>query len=569
MVEGVSVRRVRLRAKLILVVMLALVPIGALSVWQGLANHKAMNALLDDQLVVGAMALAQRERDNFIVAERSLLILTQNQDVRTMGPGCTDGLKPGLLAGIGVLNIIRSDASGTVRCSIAPFDPGQSLADQQWWQDGIRREAFSVSAPTIGPIVKKPVLIAMLPIFTAAGENDGAVSISIDFKQLDRSMAGELADTGDNAEMVVLPMGQVVATNSEVSVLPQFKPDLPIGRVAEVTDADGVVWRYSAAPIFSSSLHAVHAKPNPRLLAQASSMVLDNLVIPILAIVFTSLAIWIATHRLVVHWLESLTRLTDKFAAGEYRGDPAYFEDAPSEIAALSQHLHTMAGAIEQRGNELGAALQAKTNMTLEIHHRVKNNLQLVSSLLHMQSRQLTDPTARLSLDQARSRIGALSEIHRILYEGSNDSEQGEVNLRPLLVQLCYQLRTLHRHLGNIELTSDIQDHLVPLDVAIPLSLFAVEAITNAFRHAYPGGNLGKIGLVCRVVENEIQLSVTDQGVGFVQNHRAESMGSQLMNAFAAQLGGTFVVASNVGSGSKVTLRFPISLANQNLPDEA
>jgi two-component sensor histidine kinase len=567
--EEVSVRRVRLRAKLILVVMMTLVPIGGLSVWQGLANHKAMNALLDDQLVVGALALAQRERDNFMVAERSLLILSQNEDVRTMGSRCTDSLKPGLLAGIGVLNIVRSDASGTVRCSIAPFDPGQSLAGQQWWQDGIRRAAFSVSAPTIGPIVKKPVLIAMLPIFTAAGANDGAVSISIDFEQLDRSMGGELADKGDNAEMVVLAMGQVVATNSRAGALPQFKPDQAIGRVAEVTDADGVVWRYSAAPIFSSSLHAVHSRPKPKLLVRVSSMLLDNLLLPILAIVFTSLAIWIATHRLVVHWLESLIRLTNKFAAGEYGGDPAYFEDAPSEIAALSKHLHTMAGAVEQRDNELSAALLAKTNMTLEIHHRVKNNLQLVSSLLHMQSRQLTDPTARLSLDQARSRIGALSEIHRILYEGSNDSEQGEVNLRPLLVQLCYQLRVLHKHLGHIELTSDIQDYMVALDVAIPLSLFAVEAITNAYHHAYPRGNQGKIELACRVVENEILLSVTDQGIGFPQNHRAESMGSRLMNAFAYQLGGSFVVASNIGGGSQVTLRFPISPTNQDLPDEA
>jgi len=141
--------------------------------------------------------------------------------------------------------------------------------------------------------------------------------------------------------------------------------------------------------------------------------------------------------------------------------------------------------------------------------------------------------------------------------------------LRPLLGQLCYQLRVLHRHPGHIELTSDVQDHMVPLDVAIPLSLFVVEAITNAFRHAYPDGHQGKIGLACRVVENELQLSVTDEGVGFSQDRQLESMGSQLMNAFAAQLGGTIVITSNVGSGSQVMLKFPIDPAEQDLPDAA
>lgn len=561
--------RVTLRGKLILVIMMALVPISALSIWQGLANRKAINTLLDDQLVVGALAMAERDRDSFMVAERSLLIVSQNQDVRTMGPRCKDGLKAGLPAESGMLNIVRSDASGAVRCSIVPFDPGQSLAGEQWWQDGIRRRVLSVSAPTIGPIVKQPVMIAMLPIFTATGENDGAVSISMDFKQLRRNMVSDLAAAEGNAGRAVLSRGQVVATSSEVGALPLFKPDQAIGRIAEVTGADGVVWRYSAAPIFGRTLHAIYARPKPKLLNQASWLVLNNLAIPILAIIFTSLAIWIATERLIIRWLEALIGLTDKFASGAYRGDPAYFEKAPPEIAALSQSLHTMAGAVEHRDNELSAALLAKTNMTLEIHHRVKNNLQMVSSLLHMQSRQLSDLAARSSLDQARSRIGALSEIHRILYESSNDSEQGKVNLRPLLGQLCYQLRVLHRHPGHIELTSDVQDHMVLLDVAIPLSLFAVEAITNAFRHAYPGGIQGKIGLVCRVVENELQLSVTDEGVGFVQDRQIESMGSQLMNAFAAQLGGTIVITSNVGSGSQVTLKFPINPAEQDLPDAA
>ena len=561
-------RRLTLRAKLLLVVIAALVPIGALGIWQGLANRDSIRVLLDDQLVIGALAMAERQREHFIVAERSLLILSQNEGVRAMGPRCRGGLKPGFSAEAGVLNIIRSDASGAVRCSVVAFAPGLSLATQQWWREGIRRKAFIVSAPVLGPVVKRQVVIAMLPMFTAQGQSDGAVSMSIDFKQLQRSLVSDVGAIDENAGVAVFAQGQIVATSSR-GELPQFKPGLAIGRVAEATSAEGVVWRYSAARIYGNNLYSIYAKQKPELSARATGLALDKLAMPILAIILTSLAIWIATHRLVVHWFESLIRLADKFAAGEYRGDPAYFENAPAEIAALSHSLHAMAGAIEQRDIELSAALLAKTNMTLEIHHRVKNNLQLVSSLLHLQSRQLSDPAARLALDQARARIGALAEIHRILFEGNDESEQGDVNLRLLLSQLCAQLRVLHRHQVHIKLLCDIQDHTVPNEVAIPLSLFSVEAITNAFRHAYTDASEGTIVLVCQVIEDEIRLSVIDQGVGFDRTSQFESTGSQLMGAFAAQLGGTFAIASSAGNGSEVTLRFPIERANPVEPNEA
>lgn len=561
------VRQATLRAKLIWVVLLALVPIGALSIWQGLANRDAISERLDAQLVIGAMAMAERQRAAFTGAERSLLVLSQNEDVRAMSSRCRDGLLPAYSAKMGVLNIIRSDASGAVRCSVIAFAPGQSLADLQWWRDGIRRKAFSVSAPVLGPIVKQQSVIAMLPMFNAQGKDDGAVSMSINFNLLQSSLISTGGAFDKEAEMAVLARGQVVVRSSRAA-MPDFKPGLAIGRVAEATGADGIVWRYAAARIYGDSLYSVYAKPKSELSSQATWAVLDKLVIPILTILLASLAIWIATNRLVVRWLESLIGLADKFALGEYRGDPAKFQAAPFEIAALSQSLHAMAGAIEQRDIALSEVLQAKTNLTLEIHHRVKNNLQLVSSLLHLQSRQLSDPAAQLALNQARARIGALAEIHRILYDDSDESTQGKVNLRHLLDQLCVQLRALHGHQTNIELICEFQDLMVPADIAIPLSLFAIEAITNAFHHAYPDQSQGTIRFACQADHEAFQLTVTDHGVGFDPDRLTDSMGAQLMGAFASQLGGKMTVVSTAGAGSVVSLTVPIGPEEPDHPSD-
>ena len=89
----------------------------------------------------------------------------------------------------------------------------------------------------------------------------------------------------------------------------------------------------------------------------------------------------------------------------------------------------------------LHAAIDAKTALTSEVHHRVKNNLQIVSSLLNLQAGRITDPAAREALTQTRARIGALAQIHRLLYEKAHDSEM--VDLSHLLNDLCTQLRSL------------------------------------------------------------------------------------------------------------------------------
>jgi two-component sensor histidine kinase len=554
--KGGGFRQITLRASLILVVVAALIPMTALSVVQALSDLDYTRSLLSNQLVIRALATAGRERDPIIIAERTLVTLSQNREVRAMGKGCKAGLAAGLVGNPTLLNFARSDAQGKVSCSITPFEPGLSFAGEHWWKSGITRPTFTISAPVIGSITKRQVLVGMLPIAGADDRNDGAVTVAIDYSWLRKSVATQ--DRIDKSIVaVVLADGKILMTNDRL-ILPVFNPTDAIGRVAEATAPDGNVWLYSAAPLYGRELYIIHGAPRQELLATAQAQVRINLVLPLIAILLTSLAIWYATNRLVISWLDSLRTLAGEYATGNYEGDAKRFSKAPLEIAALGESLHLMARAVEQRDQDLQEALAVKTNLTLEIHHRVKNNLQIVSSLLNLQARRVSDPVAKAALDQTRARIGALAQIHRLLYEDSSDSENGVVDIAPLLTQLCVQLRVLHRHQAGIDLVSDVSRCAAPVDTAVPLSLFAVEVITNAYRHGFDGISGGTITLSYSVLGNDARLQVSDNGTGFDELNTATSMGNQLMKGFADQLRGVLDVKSVPGAGTVVTLVYPI-----------
>ena len=547
-------RPVTLRNGLVLIVVAALLPIGTLSVVQALSTLDYSRNLIGNALVTSALATAARERDPFTISKQALLRLSANPAILATNSGCRDALTTEIGNTPALINLARSDASGRVQCSVLPFDPSISFATEAWWQRGIKARGFTVSSPVIGSISKKRVLVAMLPLGSANGTNEGAVTAAIDASWLKRSLADSELSSGA-AVAIVDRSGSVVLTSDKRS-LPRFDVEQGNAKVAEVASDDRIEWMYAVAPLYDQDLYVVYAEPTERLMATALSQVRINLLLPIGALLLASLAIWLGTTRLVLRWLASLGSLADQFAKGDFAGDEDKFADAPRELALLSAHLHSMAHDIESRDQELQAALAAKTALTHDIHHRVKNNLQIVSSLLTLQAAKISDPAARDALAQTRARIGALAQIHRLLYEDSQDSDHGNVNIASLLGALCTQLRALHRGHTKVQLMCDAASQVVPINNAVPLTLLAVEAVTNAYRHAFPAGKNGTITVHFDLVDDHATLSIRDNGAGYDPIVNASSMGGQLMEAFAQQLGGVLDVVSTLGTGTVVTLRY-------------
>lgn len=250
-------------------------------------------------------------------------------------------------------------------------------------------------------------------------------------------------------------------------------------------------------------------------------------------------------------WIKELRNQIAQISNERVPSDPSQFADAPPEICLLSREIAALGSAIAERDRVQSALIH-------EVHHRVKNNLQIVSSLLNMQARKITDPSARDALGRTQARIGALALIHRLLYEQNDKGEGSQISLGRLLTELCAQLRVTYRGRANVDLVCQANAQGVPLDHAVPLALLSVEAITNAFAHAFPEERRGQIVLQFSVTGDVGLLKITDDGVGFDPDGEFRSMGRPLMAAFAHQLGGTLRILSGSDGGTGVSLEYPV-----------
>jgi two-component sensor histidine kinase len=187
----------------------------------------------------------------------------------------------------------------------------------------------------------------------------------------------------------------------------------------------------------------------------------------------------------------------------------------------------------------------------------VKNNLQIVMSLLSLQSNQLKDPASQAVLKQAQARVNALALVHRILHE---IEDLDAVDVKGLLQDLARQIQEgFGAERRDLKLDLEIASRRLPTDLAVPLTLFTVEALTNAFKHAYPAGMRGGvIRLVLMPIEDgKLRLMVEDNGMGVEQQEASsQGIGSRLIQAFAHQIGGTATVTSRPEGGTVVALTF-------------
>jgi two-component sensor histidine kinase len=204
-----------------------------------------------------------------------------------------------------------------------------------------------------------------------------------------------------------------------------------------------------------------------------------------------------------------------------------------------------------------------------EIHHRVKNNLQVITSLLNMQQRALTDPAARAAMSDTRQRINAIALIYRALYQGA---DLKTVDLRPFLEELTAQLLAGETRHPGVRTEFQADELIVDPDKLAPLALFAVEAINNAQKHAFgPEGGLLKVRFSLEAEEAVLEISDEAQGgepaaAGVDMAEAANGVGRTLMAAFARQLRGRAEVFTNPEGGVTARLVFPNPTTGQAPP---
>jgi PAS domain S-box-containing protein len=211
----------------------------------------------------------------------------------------------------------------------------------------------------------------------------------------------------------------------------------------------------------------------------------------------------------------------------------------------------------EKSRMRLEASLAEKNVLLREIHHRIKNNMQLIMSLLSLSSQRILDLSAREILGSVSRRVVAMALVHEQVYNSPN---LARIDFVAYLHELAAVLRGEFLRFSNVlSVEGESDDIYLQLDLAIPVGLAASELITNALKHAYPGDSTpASIVVSIRRIDEEFVLSVRDQGVGMPQAFKvdtAESLGMIIIRTLANQIHGRIEFRSE--KGTDAILRFP------------
>ena len=213
--------------------------------------------------------------------------------------------------------------------------------------------------------------------------------------------------------------------------------------------------------------------------------------------------------------------------------------------------------ARRQAEEKIKASLREKETLLKEIHHRVKNNLQVISSLLSLQSRYLEDKRLLEIFRESENRVKTMALVHKLLYQSEDLSAVGFDSFISNLAG--FLLQSYRTDSSSIKVNLDVHDIQLDIVAAIPFGLILNELISNALKHAFPGEAKGEISLVMQVEGDRVVARFQDSGVGFPETldfRNTQSLGLQLVNILVGQLRGTIELA--VDGGTIFNITFPI-----------
>lgn len=221
-------------------------------------------------------------------------------------------------------------------------------------------------------------------------------------------------------------------------------------------------------------------------------------------------------------------------------------------ISLLSFFLLRIYRQVKSQKEIITKALSEKEILLREIHHRVKNNLQLVSSLLTMQGRSIDDATALQAINEGKSRVRSMALIHQDLYNKENLTS---ISVKTYIEKLTQELFNTYRvDKDRITLLMDIEDQELDVDTLVPIGLIINELITNSLKYAFPKNQTGNLIVSLKSRDSQIVLSVKDNGIGYKPDQvRSNSFGSTLISALTNQIEGKMDINSSEGTETTIT----------------
>jgi len=419
-------------------------------------------------------------------------------------PSLVDDEAQGLLSFVLVF-----DAAGRLRAAPGSESPGVSVVDRDYFHDLAAGQEWSTSSLIEQTAFGEPVF-AVARRLTRDGQFDGAAVIYLPADGLVRAWSAvDLGEDGsiaiyrtDGALVSAFPLADDAAGSTfDINAMPAGGAEPGVlrtaprdGEAGERLTAFETIPDMSLIAMASSSLAATAAASG----ARTSGTLL--VVIPVVVVLF------------IVCGLMALT-------------------------------------LIRQERQSAALAVTARQNETLlqEIHHRVKNNLQMVTAMIRLQ------PGMDAAKEQLSARIQAMTAVHQLMYESN---EFSFLDARDYVERLLTGLELGHS--SSVVIDRRVDALKLSADQVQPIGLIINEAVTNAFKHAFPDGRSGRISVeLTRIDKQNAELVIADDGVGYDVTATAR-MGSKLIRNLTSQLQGELKLGGQKGEGTRMAIRFPL-----------
>lgn len=556
-------RKLHLRTKIFFIVLVAIIPTVAISVFSALSFQRSY--IKDQQDAITKLCDGFSNEQRLIVgnAEEMLLAVSQTRSVLDEDYGYLNVYLHDLMAiypDYAVLLVANSDgvvvASGVNKI-------GYSIADRDYFKTAKQTGFFTVGSYVVSRSTGLPVMPFVLPVNNRKG---GQVFLICTFSlekynkelSLNRLPNGFLLEVFDNEG------GRLFTSDSSLkdSDGKQVSGDLYRWATgnrsrAEVVSLEGI--RY----LVSSDMHIRNNRAiYTTVRAQYDKIFFESIkpAIRIICLMLLAclaaflLSLWLA-RRLFVVRIERLTAYTKAVASGE-TGVRSIPNKALDEISDLMVSFNQMAETIEERNLSNQKAIAEKEILLAELKKRISDNLQLLSSLVNLQIEHTTSDDIRRVLMTTHSRVMALSLVYEMIYRYSDFQL---VSMQLYCNGLCDFLLSLYADVGS-DITCQVSgiELSLPVEKALPLALILNELVSNSILHAFPDGKKGSIEIVFSSDhDSSCRMSIIDNGIGISEDiHKNDTLGYEMIEALVEQIGGTLSVRSE-DAGTSVCVVFP------------
>ncbi|WP_241477408.1 sensor histidine kinase [Leisingera sp. ANG-S5] len=553
----------------------ALLPLGLIALYQTNAVVEEANRLSHASLLARTQQTAARERE-----------LLQRAG------GATEGLAAAIVPlsdNGGCTNLMKAFVEGPNPFTFAAFiTPGGKMectsdgstgdVSEKWMflkAQQASRLSFAAGEGLLG--AGGPQLVATSPV-QRAGILLGYVSIAIPHRLTKLPSEVNLAEQG--IRFVTLDaQGEILSATEEEQQAIQALP-VSVPRRELLQRAGGTFFEaahsgqerfFAVSQILPGQVVVVGSWPVENAMSvSASPTSWMTLVFPVLMwLAGISVAV-LGLQQMVIRHLNALRKAMRRYALGEREDAALELVSPPREFGEAQQSFNRMVAILSEAERRRELDLEEKTMLLREVHHRVKNNLQLVASIMNMQGRNAQTPEARRMLAQLQRRVRGLATIHRSL---NTNPDVSTVDSRELINELIEEIGTMSSGTGqDVAIETDVAQRPLSQDQAVTLSMLVSEAMTNAVKYTgVPEGGRPAISVSLReTAENWLELEVTNtKGQPMLdpdEEFGGTGIGARLMAAFATQLDGD---ATTHETESRYTYRLGFPAVAGASPPEA